>query len=87
MRVYFMTVLLLQATLLVYKALAEYWAVPREYSLAVDVLLPGRQRPEKLFFDLQNLRYSRMSKVRTNTHTQLFYKEKSVFLCPIIFFF
>lgn len=69
MRVYFMTVLLPQATLLVYKALAEYWAIPKEYSLAVDLVLPGRPRPDKLFFDLQNLRYTSVSKVRTNTHT------------------
>uniref|UniRef100_A0A3P9M598 Complement component c3a, duplicate 5 n=1 Tax=Oryzias latipes TaxID=8090 RepID=A0A3P9M598_ORYLA len=45
-----------QATIIVYQAVAEYWtkAQEPEYELKVDVLLPGRSKPEKYIFSHNN---------------------------------
>uniref|UniRef100_A0A8C7YH45 NTR domain-containing protein n=1 Tax=Oryzias sinensis TaxID=183150 RepID=A0A8C7YH45_9TELE len=45
-----------QATIIVYQAVAEYWTKSQEpeYELKVDVLLPGRSKPEKYIFSHNN---------------------------------
>ncbi|XP_078794520.1 complement C3-like [Oryzias latipes] len=45
-----------QATIIVYQAVAEYWtnAQEPEYDLKVDILLPGRLKPEKYKFTREN---------------------------------
>uniref|UniRef100_A0A8C7XA64 Alpha-macroglobulin receptor-binding domain-containing protein n=1 Tax=Oryzias sinensis TaxID=183150 RepID=A0A8C7XA64_9TELE len=45
-----------QATIIVYQAIAEYWtnAQEPEYDLKVDILLPGRLKPEKYKFTREN---------------------------------
>ncbi|XP_074487252.1 complement C3-like [Sebastes fasciatus] len=45
-----------QATIIVYQAIAEYWSSAREpeYDLNVDILLPGRSRPDKYNFNITN---------------------------------
>uniref|UniRef100_A0A8C7XSP7 Anaphylatoxin-like domain-containing protein n=1 Tax=Oryzias sinensis TaxID=183150 RepID=A0A8C7XSP7_9TELE len=42
-----------QATIIVYQAVAEYWtnAQEAEYNVKVDILLPGRLKPEKYEFN------------------------------------
>ncbi|KAM3623280.1 uncharacterized protein V6R79_009498 [Siganus canaliculatus] len=54
-----------QATIMVYQAVAEYWANAQEpeYDLNVDVLLPGRSRPEKFKFTRDNQYTTRSSKI------------------------
>uniref|UniRef100_A0A3B3I5E3 Anaphylatoxin-like domain-containing protein n=1 Tax=Oryzias latipes TaxID=8090 RepID=A0A3B3I5E3_ORYLA len=44
------------ATIIVYQAVAEYWtnAQEPEYDLKVDILLPGRLKPEKYKFTREN---------------------------------
>ncbi len=61
----------LQATIMVYQAVAEYWASPKgpEFDLNVDILLPGRSKPEKFNFNVENRYKTRTSKVRIHTHT------------------
>lgn len=63
-----------QATLTVYQAVAEYWASDKDsdYHLNVDVLLPGRSKPEKYNFNRENHYVTRTSKVREHTHTHTF---------------
>ncbi|TNN29926.1 Complement C3 [Liparis tanakae] len=45
-----------QATMIVYQAVAEYWASAKgpEYDLNVDIMLPGRPRPAKYNFYREN---------------------------------
>uniref|UniRef100_A0A3B3YTN6 Alpha-macroglobulin receptor-binding domain-containing protein n=1 Tax=Poecilia mexicana TaxID=48701 RepID=A0A3B3YTN6_9TELE len=45
-----------QATIIVYQAVAEYWTKAKEpeYDLNVDILLPGRSRPDKFNFNRDN---------------------------------
>ncbi|MEQ2305356.1 hypothetical protein AMECASPLE_036959, partial [Ameca splendens] len=54
-----------QATVTVYQAVAEYWTRDQdpEYDLNVDILLPGRSKPEKYNFNRQNHFATRTSKV------------------------
>ncbi|XP_076003914.1 complement C3-like [Genypterus blacodes] len=54
-----------QATIMVYQAVAEYWANAQEpnYDLKVDVLLPGRARPDKYSFTRVNHYTTRTSKI------------------------
>ncbi|XP_014901192.1 complement C3-like isoform X1 [Poecilia latipinna] len=54
-----------QATIIVYQAVAEYWTKAKEpeYDLNVDILLPGRSRPNKFNFNRDNLFATRTSKV------------------------
>ncbi|XP_041789454.1 complement C3-like [Chelmon rostratus] len=56
-----------QATLMVYQAVAEYWtnAEEPEYDLNVDVMLPGRSRPDKYNFNRDNHYTTRISKIST----------------------
>uniref|UniRef100_A0A4W6E087 Complement component c3a, duplicate 5 n=1 Tax=Lates calcarifer TaxID=8187 RepID=A0A4W6E087_LATCA len=60
----------LQATIIVYQAVAEYWASAKEpdYDLNVDILLPGRAKPDKYNINRNNRFATRTSKVRTHTH-------------------
>uniref|UniRef100_A0A671YAH4 Complement C3-like n=1 Tax=Sparus aurata TaxID=8175 RepID=A0A671YAH4_SPAAU len=57
-----------QATIMVYQAVAEYWASAKEpeYNLDVDILLPGRSKPDKFNFNRNNHYATRTSKVRTH---------------------
>ncbi|XP_041838072.1 complement C3-like [Melanotaenia boesemani] len=54
-----------QATIMVYQAVAEYWtnAQEPEYNLNVDILLPGRAKPEKYNFNRENHFTTRTSKM------------------------
>ncbi|CAJ1053159.1 complement C3 [Xyrichtys novacula] len=54
-----------QATIMVYQAVAEYWANAKEpeYDLNVDILVPGRSRPDKFNFNDQNHYATRTSKI------------------------
>lgn len=55
-----------QATIIVYQAVAEYWANAKEpdYDLNVDVLLPGRSGPDKYKLNRENHYTTRTSKVK-----------------------
>uniref|UniRef100_UPI0037E81A37 complement C3-like n=1 Tax=Semicossyphus pulcher TaxID=241346 RepID=UPI0037E81A37 len=54
-----------QATIMVYQAVAEYWANAKEpeYDLNVDILLPRRSKPEKYNFNRQNQYATRTSNI------------------------
>ncbi|XP_060949286.1 complement C3-like [Limanda limanda] len=54
-----------QATIIVYQAVAEYWASAKEpaYDLNVDILLPGRAKPDKFSFSRENSYTTRTSKI------------------------
>uniref|UniRef100_A0A8D3CHU6 NTR domain-containing protein n=1 Tax=Scophthalmus maximus TaxID=52904 RepID=A0A8D3CHU6_SCOMX len=54
-----------QATIIVYQAVAEYWANAKEpeYDLNVDILLPGRSKPDRYNFNNNNNYATRTSKV------------------------
>ncbi|XP_045902912.1 complement C3-like [Micropterus dolomieu] len=54
-----------QATIIVYQAIAEYWASAKEpeYDLNVDILLPGRSKPDKYNFNRDNHYATRTSKI------------------------
>ncbi|XP_028435544.1 complement C3 [Perca flavescens] len=54
-----------QATIMVYQAIAEYWTSAKEpeYNLTVDILLPGRSKPEKFNFNRDNHYTTRTSKI------------------------
>uniref|UniRef100_A0A4W6DX98 Complement component c3a, duplicate 5 n=1 Tax=Lates calcarifer TaxID=8187 RepID=A0A4W6DX98_LATCA len=55
----------LQATMIVYQAVAEYWASAKdpEYDLNVDILLPGRSKPDKYNINSNNHFATRTSKI------------------------
>ncbi|XP_027138175.1 complement C3 [Larimichthys crocea] len=55
-----------QATIMVYQAVAEYWANAKEpeYDLNVDIQLPGRSRPDKYHFNRENSYGTRTSKIK-----------------------
>uniref|UniRef100_A0A8D0CN60 Uncharacterized protein n=1 Tax=Sander lucioperca TaxID=283035 RepID=A0A8D0CN60_SANLU len=55
-----------QATIIVYQAIAEYWtnAKEPEYDLNVDLLLPGRSKPDKYNFNRDNQYATRTSKIK-----------------------
>uniref|UniRef100_A0A8C9WWG2 Anaphylatoxin-like domain-containing protein n=1 Tax=Sander lucioperca TaxID=283035 RepID=A0A8C9WWG2_SANLU len=78
-----------QATIIVYQAIAEYWtnAKEPEYDLNVDLLLPGRSKPDKYNFNRDNQYATRTSKVRkhTNKHIVRFCKyNQEVILTTVI---
>uniref|UniRef100_A0A671YG04 Complement C3-like n=1 Tax=Sparus aurata TaxID=8175 RepID=A0A671YG04_SPAAU len=54
-----------QATIMVYQAVAEYWAYAKEpeYNLNVDISLPGRSKPEKYNFNRDNHYTTRTSRI------------------------
>uniref|UniRef100_A0A3P9MTA9 Complement C3 n=1 Tax=Poecilia reticulata TaxID=8081 RepID=A0A3P9MTA9_POERE len=54
-----------QATIIVYQAVAEYWTKAKEpeYDLNVDILLPGRSKPDKFNFNRENQFATRTSKL------------------------
>lgn len=58
-----------QATVLVYQALAEFWTSydGPEYDLNVDILLPGRSKPEMYNFNSESRYNTRTTKVRKRT--------------------
>ena len=62
----------LQATIIVYQAVADYWTSAQEpdYDLNVDILLPGRSDPDKYNFNRENSYTTRTSKVRHNHYTE-----------------
>uniref|UniRef100_H2N0V5 NTR domain-containing protein n=1 Tax=Oryzias latipes TaxID=8090 RepID=H2N0V5_ORYLA len=55
-----------QATIIVYQAVAEYWANAQEaeYNVKVDILLPGRLKPEKYEFNRENSYATRTSRIK-----------------------
>ncbi|KAF6739079.1 Complement C3 [Oryzias melastigma] len=55
-----------QATNIVYQALAEYWtnAPEPEYDLKVDILLPGKSKPDKYEFNRDNSYATRTSRIK-----------------------
>ncbi|XP_070768765.1 complement C3-like [Enoplosus armatus] len=60
-----------QDTIMVYQALAEYWASAKEpeYQLNVDISLPGRSKPDKFNFNRENhyaTRTSKMNEINQN---------------------
>uniref|UniRef100_A0A672GYZ7 NTR domain-containing protein n=1 Tax=Salarias fasciatus TaxID=181472 RepID=A0A672GYZ7_SALFA len=64
----------LQATLMVYQALSEYWinAEKPEYDLNVDILMPGKPKPYKFNVNRGNHHLTRTLKVEAHSsiHTQ-----------------
>ncbi|XP_033969799.1 complement C3-like isoform X1 [Trematomus bernacchii] len=54
-----------QATIMVYQAISEYWSSAKEpeYDLNVDILLPGRVKPERYNFNRDNHYAPRTSKI------------------------
>uniref|UniRef100_A0A3Q3IVX9 Anaphylatoxin-like domain-containing protein n=2 Tax=Monopterus albus TaxID=43700 RepID=A0A3Q3IVX9_MONAL len=54
-----------QATLTVYQAVSEYWAMAQdaEFDVNVDILMPGRAKPDKFNFNRENHYATRTSKV------------------------
>lgn len=56
-----------QATIMVYQAVAEYWANSKEpeYDVSVDILMPGRSSPEKYKVNRNNHYTTRTTKVKT----------------------
>eukprot|EP00066_Takifugu_rubripes_P021351 XP_011610617.1 PREDICTED: complement C3-like isoform X1 [Takifugu rubripes] len=56
-----------QATILVYQALAEFWTSYKgpEYDLNVDILLPGRSKPDMYNFDRESRYTTRTSKMKS----------------------
>uniref|UniRef100_A0A3Q3B616 Complement C3-like n=1 Tax=Kryptolebias marmoratus TaxID=37003 RepID=A0A3Q3B616_KRYMA len=54
-----------QATMIVYQSVAEYWSSDRDpdYDLNVDILLPGRSKPDKYNLNWENHFATRTSKV------------------------
>lgn len=63
----------LQATIMVYQAVAEYWANSKEpeYDVNVDVLMPGRSSPEKYKVNRENHYTTRTTKVKSYGLTQM----------------
>uniref|UniRef100_A0A3B3C6T3 NTR domain-containing protein n=1 Tax=Oryzias melastigma TaxID=30732 RepID=A0A3B3C6T3_ORYME len=55
-----------QATIIVYQAIAEYWtnAPEPEYDLKVDILLPGKSKPDKYEFNRDNSYATRTSRIK-----------------------
>ncbi|XP_068606604.1 complement C3 [Brachionichthys hirsutus] len=55
-----------QATIIVYQAVAEYWAnaVEPEYDLKVDLLLPGKTKPTSISFNRLNQYTTRTSNLK-----------------------
>ncbi|XP_042256193.1 complement C3-like isoform X2 [Thunnus maccoyii] len=53
-----------QATIIVYQAITEYWANAQEpqYNLNVDILLPGKPKPDQFNFNKENHYATRTSK-------------------------
>ncbi|XP_047433327.1 complement C3-like isoform X3 [Mugil cephalus] len=55
-----------QATLIVYQAVAEYWTTEKpDYYVNVDILLPGRSKPNKYYFNKETQFGTRTSKVNS----------------------
>ncbi|KAM4751408.1 complement C3-like [Anableps anableps] len=54
-----------QATIMVYQAVSEYWTKAKEpeYDLNVDILLPGRSKPDKFNFNRENQFTTRTSRI------------------------
>nr|AHF81487.1 complement component pro-C3-1 [Trematomus bernacchii] len=54
-----------QATMMVYQAISEYWSSAKEpeYDLNVDILLPGRAKPDRYNFNRDNHYATRTSKI------------------------
>uniref|UniRef100_A0A672IPL6 Complement component c3a, duplicate 5 n=1 Tax=Salarias fasciatus TaxID=181472 RepID=A0A672IPL6_SALFA len=54
-----------QSTVMVYQAVSEFWinAKEPEYDLNVDILMPGRAKPDKFKFNRENHYQTRTSKI------------------------
>uniref|UniRef100_A0A672IQ14 Complement component c3a, duplicate 5 n=1 Tax=Salarias fasciatus TaxID=181472 RepID=A0A672IQ14_SALFA len=62
-----------QSTVMVYQAVSEFWinAKEPEYDLNVDILMPGRAKPDKFKFNRENHYQTRTSKVETHSFTDI----------------
>lgn len=75
---------------MVYQAVAEYWASAKEpdYDLNVDIMLPGRARPERINLNKANSYSTRTSKVstyiRSHKYIAMIYAVSSADLCACI---
>uniref|UniRef100_A0A672IPZ1 Complement component c3a, duplicate 5 n=1 Tax=Salarias fasciatus TaxID=181472 RepID=A0A672IPZ1_SALFA len=70
-----------QSTVMVYQAVSEYWinAKEPEYDLNVDILMPGRAKPDKFNFNRENHYQTRTSKVETHSFIDI-HKTRSCLL-------
>ncbi|XP_028443323.1 complement C3 isoform X2 [Perca flavescens] len=59
-----------QATIMVYQAIAEYWASAKEpdYDLNVDIFWPGRSKPDRYYFNRDNYYTTRTSEIEGINH-------------------
>ncbi|XP_047433333.1 complement C3-like isoform X2 [Mugil cephalus] len=59
-----------QATIIAYQAVAEYWANAKEpdYKLNVDVIIPGKSKPDKFHFNRENHYATRTSRLKNINH-------------------
>lgn len=57
----------MQATIMVYQAVAEYWANSKEpeYDVSVDLIISGRSKPVKYKVNRDNHYITRTTKVKT----------------------
>uniref|UniRef100_A0A672IG44 Complement C3-like n=1 Tax=Salarias fasciatus TaxID=181472 RepID=A0A672IG44_SALFA len=65
-----------QATVMVYQAVSEYWinAKEPEYDLNVDILMPGRSKPDKFNVNRENHYQTRTSKVEIHSFVDIYKK-------------
>uniref|UniRef100_A0A672ISG0 Complement component c3a, duplicate 5 n=1 Tax=Salarias fasciatus TaxID=181472 RepID=A0A672ISG0_SALFA len=75
-----------QSTVMVYQAVSEYWinAKEPEYDLNVDILMPGRAKPDKFNFNRENHYQTRTSKVETHSFIDI-HKTRSSCLFFLLF--
>uniref|UniRef100_A0A8D0AIM2 Complement C3-like n=1 Tax=Sander lucioperca TaxID=283035 RepID=A0A8D0AIM2_SANLU len=73
-----------QATIMVYQAIAEYWTSAKEpeYDLNVDIVLPGRSKPDKFNFNRDNHYATRTSK--TDVYEFITCKDALVSVCQMV---
>lgn len=74
---------------MVYQAVAEYWANAKEpeYDVSVDVLMPGRSRPEKYKVNRNNHYTTRTTKVKNiRPQTNAVSSSHSILLMCLFFF-
>lgn len=73
---------------MVYQAVAEYWANSKEpeYSVSVDILLPGRSSPQKYQVNKANHYLTRTTEVKTysfdqNARPKFYFPHSILFMC------
>uniref|UniRef100_A0A672IQA9 Complement C3-like n=1 Tax=Salarias fasciatus TaxID=181472 RepID=A0A672IQA9_SALFA len=75
-----------QATVMVYQAVSEYWinAKEPEYDLNVDILMPGRSKPDTFKVNRENHYQTRTSKVETHSFIHIY--KKHFHVCCLLTF-